>query len=170
MVNHQSFLPINCKPNASLRLRCFPYAEGSALIYANWGKFLSDDIEIIAAQPPGRSMRLGEDAHTKMTEIIDDFMDILIPLLNADFKIAQTYQSEKIVINCPMTILGGTEDTDIPVEKLNAWGDLSIFPANVSVITGDHFFINTNTVAVINEVSNVGDTVLKHLNQRRNTA
>ena len=257
MVNHKSFLPIKCNPNASLRLICFPYAGGSASIYPNWGKLLSDDIEIIAAQPPGRSLRLGEDAHTDMADIIDefmesaelfdnkpyiffghslgsriafalelriqsknlplplhiiasgscaphlpfdgkitynlpcdefkgrlkdlngtpkeilqnqDFMNMLIPLLRADFKIAETYQSEKIAINCPMTILGGTEDTDISLEKLHAWGELSIFPVNISVITGDHFFINTNTAAVIDEVSKVGDSVLKQLKQRLYTA
>ncbi|MFT6834028.1 MAG: medium-chain acyl-[acyl-carrier-protein] hydrolase [Francisellaceae bacterium] len=255
-LKNKCFLPIKCNPNASLRLICFPYAGGSASIYANWGKFLSDDIEIIAAQPPGRSMRLGEDAHTEMADIIDEFMesaelfddkpyiffghslgsrmafalalriqsqnlplpqhiiasgscaphlpfdreithnlppdefkdkledlngtpkeilqnqelmDILIPLLRADFKIAETYQSEKIAINCPMTILGGTEDSGIPLEKLNAWGELSIFPVNISIITGDHFFINTNTAVVINRVSKVADTVLKHLNQRLKT-
>ena len=253
MVNHKSFLPITCNPNASLRLICFPYAGGSASIYAHWGKLLSDDIKIIAAQPPGYLMRAGEDAYTDMADVIDefmesaelfdnkayiffghslgsrvafalalriqsqifplpqhiiasgsyaphlpfdgeisynfpydefkvrlkdlngtpkeilqnqDFMDLLIPPLRADFKIAETYQSEKIAINCPMTILGGTEDSEVSLEKLNAWGELSSFPVNVSVITGDHFFINTNTAAVINEVTNVGDSVLKHLKQR----
>ena len=48
------------KPEAHIRLYCFPYAGGSAHIFLPWNALTTADIEIIAVQYPGRSTRFNE--------------------------------------------------------------------------------------------------------------
>jgi len=37
------------KPNAELRLFCFPYAGGGSVIYHHWSPYLSDAVEVLLA-------------------------------------------------------------------------------------------------------------------------
>ncbi|PUA30015.1 MAG: hypothetical protein B0W54_05645 [Cellvibrio sp. 79] len=48
------------KPQAPLRLYCFPYAGGNAQIFSSWHNLTSSSIEVVAVQYPGRSERFME--------------------------------------------------------------------------------------------------------------
>lgn len=48
------------KPQAPLRLYCFPYAGGNAQIFSSWHTLTANNIEIVAVQYPGRSERFME--------------------------------------------------------------------------------------------------------------
>lgn len=48
------------RPQARLRLVCFPYAGAGAGAYRAWGAALSSDVEVWAVQPPGRESRFSE--------------------------------------------------------------------------------------------------------------
>jgi medium-chain acyl-[acyl-carrier-protein] hydrolase len=65
-------------PNADLRLFCFPYAGGSALIYRDWWKGLTSHIEVCAVQLPGRGMRLGEPPFTRVEPLVDALMPVIM--------------------------------------------------------------------------------------------
>jgi surfactin synthase thioesterase subunit len=73
-----------------------------------------------------------------------ELMQLFLPLLRADFQIADTYVSEKIVLNCPITILAGTEDLSIEPSQLEGWKELTSYACEVQYIPGDHFFIEKN--------------------------
>lgn len=62
---------VRCPPAASCRLFCFPYAGGSAGIYANWSRLLGPEIEVCAIRLPGRAERLREPPFTRMEPLVD---------------------------------------------------------------------------------------------------
>lgn len=57
------FIPVKFqKPKSSVRLYCFPYAGGSAQVFSPWHALISDSIEVVGVQYPGRSERFNEPA------------------------------------------------------------------------------------------------------------
>lgn len=73
------------KPQARLRLLCFPYAGGSALIYRNWSENLPAEIEVYALQLPGRGGRMQEPAATHLTPLIEAIAQAIMPHLDKPF-------------------------------------------------------------------------------------
>ncbi|MEZ0313679.1 MAG: thioesterase II family protein [Myxococcota bacterium] len=75
------------RPDARLRLFCLPYAGGSSMIYRNWSKTLSADIEVCPVELPGRWMRMREPLHTDTATLVPAIMDGLLPLMDRPFAI-----------------------------------------------------------------------------------
>jgi surfactin synthase thioesterase subunit len=61
------------------RLFCLPYAGGGVAPYRLWFKSLPDDIEVFAAQLPGRESRLSETPVSSITAMAD----LLLPSITA---------------------------------------------------------------------------------------
>jgi medium-chain acyl-[acyl-carrier-protein] hydrolase len=72
-------------PHAALRLFCFPYAGGGALVYRNWGKILPQDIDVCAVQLPGRGNRLLESPFNRMTLVVEAIGREIVPLLDRPY-------------------------------------------------------------------------------------
>ena len=75
------------RPQARLRLFCFPYAGGSALAYREWATEMPEAVEVVPIQLPGRERRLREPAFTRMGPLIDALMTALSPYLDRPFAI-----------------------------------------------------------------------------------
>lgn len=86
-----------------------------------------------------------------------ELLEILIPLLRADFKVAAEYQAKVCQLDCPIMVLGGTDDLEISADQLQAWADLSEHKTTVQFIPGDHFFINYNEDLVVQKIVSVAD-------------
>ncbi len=74
LVSQSCFILPHSRPNARLRLFCFPYAGGSAAIFKQWQYFLPNDIELVYFQPPGRATRIDEPLLVKMEHLISELM------------------------------------------------------------------------------------------------
>ncbi|ONI86948.1 hypothetical protein ALI144C_09860 [Actinosynnema sp. ALI-1.44] len=61
------------RPDAPLRMYCFPHSGGSAGEYLAWADSLPG-VELWAVQPPGRGSRLAEQPYTTMRPLVDDFI------------------------------------------------------------------------------------------------
>lgn len=73
------------RPEAGMRLVCFPHAEGSAGFYRSWGQSLTE-VEVHAVQYPGRADRLDEEPPHDLVRLAADIAEALEPL--ADLPLA----------------------------------------------------------------------------------
>ena len=67
------------RPGARAQLVCFPHAGGSAGGYLRWSSGLPDDVEVHAAQYPGREDRFDEPPRSHMSELVDPLVEALCP-------------------------------------------------------------------------------------------
>jgi len=72
------------KPQASLRLFCFPYAGGGALSFRSWGAHLPA-VEVCPIELPGRGMRLKEAPFTRLVPLAEAVVEALLPYLDKPF-------------------------------------------------------------------------------------
>jgi medium-chain acyl-[acyl-carrier-protein] hydrolase len=94
-------------PEVRLRLFCFPYAGGGALIYRGWENYVPPGVEVYAVQPPGRGSRFREPALDRMESLvaavanaIEPFLDVPIALFGhsvggfASFELAHRLRTQ----------------------------------------------------------------------------
>ena len=73
------------KPQARLRLFCFPYAGGSASIYRSWFRYCPEEVEVCPVQLPGRESRLLEDPFTRISPLVECLAEALAPHFSLPF-------------------------------------------------------------------------------------
>jgi medium-chain acyl-[acyl-carrier-protein] hydrolase len=69
----------------ALRMFCFPYAGGSAVIYKKWAELLPATIQVISVELPGRGPRLQEPAFVSVSPLIEELGEAIQPLLDRPF-------------------------------------------------------------------------------------
>jgi medium-chain acyl-[acyl-carrier-protein] hydrolase len=72
-------------PGADLRLFCFPYAGGTALVYRTWPFGLPASVEVCAIQLPGHGNRLREPLIDRLPPLLSALMEQLAPYLDKPF-------------------------------------------------------------------------------------
>lgn len=94
-------------------------------------------------------------------ELLDDeaWVDLLIPVLRADFEACETYthSDDRALLDLPLLALGGFADPLAPPEAVERWADLSAGKVLTRILEGDHFFLFSHIAEVIGMV---GDAVL----------
>jgi medium-chain acyl-[acyl-carrier-protein] hydrolase len=73
------------KPNATIRLFCFPYAGGTTHTYRPWQGLLAGSIDVVPVQLPGRGERLSEPPFNRLSEIVEALARELIPYFDKPF-------------------------------------------------------------------------------------
>jgi surfactin synthase thioesterase subunit len=81
-----------------------------------------------------------------------ELMQWLLPLLRADFRIADQHRAARTAIACPLTVLAGTEDETIPAQDIEAWRDLAAGECDIQWVSGGHFFVERNREWVLERV------------------
>jgi surfactin synthase thioesterase subunit len=69
-------------PNAKARLFCFPYAGGGLVSFRGWARSLSDEIELVAVEAPGRGTRINETAVGDIDTFVRELMPELLEWLD----------------------------------------------------------------------------------------
>jgi medium-chain acyl-[acyl-carrier-protein] hydrolase len=67
---------------SKIKLFCFPYAGGSAVIYNQWKQYLDPEIELIPIELAGRGKRIQESLYTDVPAVIDDVYGIVSKMIN----------------------------------------------------------------------------------------
>ncbi|MFI2782676.1 thioesterase II family protein [Streptomyces sp. ALB3] len=70
-------------------------------------------------------------------------MAMYLPVLRADFKVAETFVPTAEPAPCPMTVFGASRDAFVPTADLSAWTRLGGATDEVRVYDGDHFVIRS---------------------------
>lgn len=74
----------------------------------------------------------------------DELMDLMMPVLRADFAIADTYRcAAEVTLDCPTTAFCGVDDGEAPPTDVVAWRRHVRAAFAVRFLPGDHFFVNT---------------------------
>jgi len=74
-----------------------------------------------------------------------ELMELLLPILRADFAISETYvYSEEAPLDCPITVFGGLQDIDVSRKELTAWQEQTNSAFTLRMFPGDHFFIHSS--------------------------
>ncbi|HEY1353970.1 MAG TPA: thioesterase domain-containing protein [Ktedonobacteraceae bacterium] len=73
------------RPQARMRLFCFPYAGGGASLYRNWSKNLPAQIEVCPVQFPGRENRLWEEPFAHLPALVEQLSAVLLPYLQMPY-------------------------------------------------------------------------------------
>jgi medium-chain acyl-[acyl-carrier-protein] hydrolase len=79
-------------------------------------------------------------------ELLQDveFAGAYLPILRADFSICETYTYEAAAaLPCPITALGGTDDSTVTLDELWAWDRETTAEMQVRTFSGDHFFLHS---------------------------
>lgn len=81
-------------------------------------------------------------------------MQLMLPLLRADFAVSQTYVCrEEPPLDCPITALGGTQDEEVGREDLEAWREQTTARFSLRLFPGDHFFLHTSQTELLDLIS-----------------
>src|SRR5262249_26831474 len=75
-----------------------------------------------------------------------EVMELMIPLLRADFQLVQTYEYlDDAPLGCPIVVYGGLEDHEATREKLLPWKEQTSSEFALHMLPGDHFFIRSSS-------------------------
>ena len=72
-------------PQAQLRLFCFPYAGGGALLFRDWHAQLPTSVEVYPVQLPGRGNRMHERPFTNLSVLVEAAAAELLPYFDKPF-------------------------------------------------------------------------------------
>lgn len=79
-----------------------------------------------------------------------DLLELLLPLLRADFAVAETHRFERgPLLASDLTLLGGRQDHAISREDLLAWAELFLGTVDTHMFDGGHFFIHEQRADVL---------------------
>ncbi|WP_434339740.1 thioesterase II family protein [Motilimonas cestriensis] len=82
-----------------------------------------------------------------------DFMEMLLPMLRADFAMVENHQSDiKPALDCGLSVFGGVNDEGVPQDKLLDWQLHFSGKVNEIMFDGGHFFIESHKSLVIKAV------------------
>ena len=75
--NDKWFFCLRPRPRASMRLFCFPFGGGGASVFHSWSDAMGEDIEVRAAQLPGRETRYSEPRASDLPYLVRNIVQAL---------------------------------------------------------------------------------------------
>lgn len=90
-----------------------------------------------------------------------ELMDIVSPILRADFQLIETWEYQPSEpLDVPLLALGGIKDSQVSLDDLEDWKNVTNGPFCLELFSGDHFFINQATESLLNTVRQTIESVL----------
>jgi medium-chain acyl-[acyl-carrier-protein] hydrolase len=84
----------------------------------------------------------------------DELMEILLPILRSDFKATETYSLHaSATVQAPMSVLAGSHDTEVSIEKSHAWRAHAGGAFELIEIQGGHFFLVQDPATILRLVT-----------------
>ena len=77
MTRDKWFFSKKPKPDASMRLFCFPFGGGGASVFHGWPDAVGDDVDVRALQLPGRETRFREPRDSDLGTLINEIVSAL---------------------------------------------------------------------------------------------
>jgi len=67
------------------RLVCFPYAGAGASVFRDWAALVPGNVEVWAAQLPGREERFHDEPATRLDDVLNELVPAMLPLLDRPY-------------------------------------------------------------------------------------
>lgn len=82
-----------------------------------------------------------------------ELMQMMVPVLRADFAACRTYRYEPgAPLSCPVTAMAGMDDAALELADLRAWKEQTTGAFTAAMFPGDHFFLRTQELPVIQKI------------------
>ena len=79
----------------------------------------------------------------------DELMELVLPILRADFAICETYACAPAdPLEVPIAMFGGADDEETTRDEIDAWRQHSRQPGQVRMFPGGHFFLHEHGAAI----------------------
>lgn len=122
--------------------RALPTAK---LWLAGFESMSDDELAIEISNLNGTPAEVFEDA---------DLLKLVLPGLRADLSLLASYRYQPgPPLDCPATVFGGDRDPVVPADSLGEWGELTTADVQVTVLSGDHFFVHTARAELLAAIS-----------------
>jgi medium-chain acyl-[acyl-carrier-protein] hydrolase len=93
-----------------------------------------------------------------------ELMDLFLPTLRADFAIHETYVYQaEAPLSCPLSAFGGLQDRRVGRDGLDAWGEQTRNRFSLRMFPGDHFFLQSARVQLLQALSEDLTALLRQL-------
>jgi medium-chain acyl-[acyl-carrier-protein] hydrolase len=89
-------------------------------------------------------------------EVLDhpELIGMLLPAIRADYRMLSRYRySPRAPVGSTVSVFGGDADPAVALPHLYRWAELVEGELDVSVLPGDHFFLNSSRTPLLKEVS-----------------
>jgi medium-chain acyl-[acyl-carrier-protein] hydrolase len=89
-------------------------------------------------------------------EVLEDpeLIELMLPVFRADLALCKSYvYTSERPFNFPITAFGGLEDYGVSRECIEGWREHTIGPFVVRMVPGDHFFLNSSTLLLLEAIS-----------------
>jgi pyochelin biosynthesis protein PchC len=117
---------------------------------------LASDEELVAA------VRALGGAGTHLLDDLD-FAELLIPLIRADYKAAESYVGEPgAVIDCPVIAIAGDTDPEVSPELARGWVDHTTGEFTLKVFEGNHFYLDHHTETLATLIARSAQSASPH--------
>jgi medium-chain acyl-[acyl-carrier-protein] hydrolase len=84
----------------------------------------------------------------------EELMQLFLPILRADFTVCETYEYVQTTpLKCPISVFAGVRDRSEPLEMMEPWGLQTQNQFSISVLPGDHFFVQTEQQILLKQLS-----------------
>ena len=73
-----------------------------------------------------------------------ELVKMMLPLIRGDFELCQTYEyTEESPLRCPIFALGGLQDTEENLDRIERWKEQTSGDFSLKIIAGGHFFLHS---------------------------
>jgi medium-chain acyl-[acyl-carrier-protein] hydrolase len=83
-----------------------------------------------------------------------EFMQLMLPTIRADFMLCENYSyTDEPPLTYPITAFGGSQDTMVREQELQAWREQTQGAFALHMFPGDHFFLRDHTRKLVQNIS-----------------
>ena len=89
-------------------------------------------------------------------EVLDnpELMDLVLPVVRADLDLCRSYiYTLEPPFSFPITAFGGLDDCGVPRHRIEGWREHTAGPFVLRMLPGDHFFLNTSRLPLLEAIS-----------------
>lgn len=91
-----------------------------------------------------------------------ELVNLFLSMMRADITMIETYEYEQEApLDCPITAYGGLQDASVDEQSLAAWKEQTTVDFKLKMFPGEHFFIQTARLAVLQHLNMELTSLLK---------